>query len=173
MIMSEYIHIGKIVASFGLKGELIIHHALKKKLSFKNIEALFIEDKKESYLPYFIQTSKAKDQEDIFVTLESIDSKEAAQKLIKKNVWLLGEDFRKMAGKTAPISLLGYAIIDDGKNLGTINEVIEQPHQILVQLMINGKEALIPLHEESLKKIDHKKKEVHVILPDGLLEIYC
>ena len=170
--MNNYINIGKIVASFGLKGELIIHHALKKKLSFKSIEALFIEDRKESYLPYFIQTSKAKDQEDIFVTLETIDTKEAAQKLIKKNVWLLEEDFRKMVGKTAPISLLGYVIIDHGKNIGVIDEVIEQPHQILVQIIFNGKEALITLHEESLKKIDHPKKEVHVVLPDGLLEIY-
>jgi 16S rRNA processing protein RimM len=38
--------------------------------------------------------------------------------------------------------------------------------------MYQGNEALIPLHEESLEKIDKKKKQVHVKLPDGLLDIY-
>ena len=31
------------------------------------------------------------------------------------------------------------------------------------------KEVLIPLHEESLKKLDHKKKQVIVELPELLL----
>ena len=41
-----------------------------------------------------------------------------------------------------------------------------------MQLTMNNKEVLIPLNESTLKKIDRKKKEVHVNLPDGLLEIY-
>jgi 16S rRNA processing protein RimM len=56
--------------------------------------------------------------------------------------------------------------------LSPIEEVINQPHQILLRITLKGKEVLIPLHEESLDKIDHVKKQVHVILPDGLLEIY-
>lgn len=42
--------------------------------------------------------------------------------------------------------------------IGIIEEVIEQPHQILLTIQINGKEALIPLHEETLDNIDHTKK---------------
>jgi 16S rRNA processing protein RimM len=38
--------------------------------------------------------------------------------------------------------------------------------------MYKGKEALIPIHEQSLLKIDKKKKQVHVEIPDGLLDIY-
>jgi 16S rRNA processing protein RimM len=34
------------------------------------------------------------------------------------------------------------------------------------------KEVLIPLNEKTLKKIDRKKKQVYVTLPEGLLEIY-
>ena len=50
--------------------------------------------------------------------------------------------------------------------------MIEQPQQVLLQLTTNNKEVLIPVNESTLKKIDRKKKEVHVVLPDGLLEIY-
>ncbi len=35
-----------------------------------------------------------------------------------------------------------------------------------------GKEALIPLHEEFLLKVDKRKKQVVVELPDGLLDIF-
>jgi 16S rRNA processing protein RimM len=43
--MTEYFKIGKLAASTGLKGELILQHNLGKKTSFKGLEAIFIEDK--------------------------------------------------------------------------------------------------------------------------------
>lgn len=170
--MSEYINIGKFVAAFGLTGELILKHALGKKITFKEGEILFIEDKKTSYLPYFIQTSKAKNNEETAIQLEDFGTREKAQTLVKKGVWLPEEDFRKLVAKDSPIGLIGYKLIDEGKNIGVIDEVIEQPHQVLLQLTIDEKEVLVPLHDETLININHKKKEVHVILPDGLLDVY-
>lgn len=170
--MDQYINIGKIVAGFGLKGEVILKHALGRKTILKDIEAIFVEVNKGSYLPYFVESSKARDHEETYVKLEGIDTRESAGRLITKNVWLLDEDFRKLAGKSAPISLLGYQLLSNEDDLGPIEEVIEQPHQVLLRISLDGKEALIPLHAETLDKIDHKKKEVHVTLPDGLLDIY-
>jgi 16S rRNA processing protein RimM len=37
---------------------------------------------------------------------------------------------------------------------------------------LNKKEVLIPINESFLKKIDHKKKEVVVELPEGLIDVY-
>lgn len=170
--MNDYIHIGKMVASFGLNGDLILKHALGKKTILKGVEAIFVEENKGSYLPYFIESSRAKNEEETYVKLEGINSKESASRLTPRNVWLLDADFRKLAGKTAPISLLGFQLISDTEKLGPIEEIIEQPHQVLLRISLDGKEALIPLHAETLNRIDHKKKEVHVVLPDGLLDIY-
>ena len=169
----DYINIGKVVAVFGLKGEVIVQHALGKKTTFKKIEALFIEEMKGSYLPYFIEDSKIKSDTEIYIKLEGINAKEAAHKLNHKQVWLAEEDFRKLAGKAAPIAMLGFTLINEGNAIGVIEEVIEQPHQLLVRIEYKNKEALIPLHEESLDKVDNKKREVHVTLPDGLLDLYA
>lgn len=169
---ANYINIGKTVAVFGLKGELIIQHALGKKTALKGIEAVFIEEAKGSYLPYFLQQSKEKGAHDIYIKLEGVDTKEAAQKLTQKQVWLLEEDFRKLADKSAPIGLLGYMLVNEGAEIGLVAEVIEQPHQVLLRIDYKNKEALIPLHEETLDKIDRTKKRIHVTLPDGLLEVY-
>jgi len=169
---NNYINIGKIVSAHGLSGEVILKHALGKKTSFKEAEVVFVEQVKGSYLPHFIASSKAKTTEETIMQFDDIDSREKALKLIKKQVWLTEEEFTKYAAKSSPIALLGFMLINEGEKIGIIDEVIEQPHQVLLTIKINGKEALIPLHEETLDNIDRKKKEVHVTLPDGLLEIY-
>lgn len=170
--MTNYINIGKLVGAFGLKGEVVLLHNLGKKTSLKGLQTIFIEVKKEEMLPYFIEGIRIKNDSELFVKLEGINTKEAAQKLIQKPVWLIEEVFHQYAGKSAPISLLGFHIIDHDTDLGEILEVIEQPHQLLCRIDLDGKEALIPVHEESLLKIDKKKKQVLVELPDGLLDVF-
>jgi 16S rRNA processing protein RimM len=38
-------------------------------------------------------------------------------------------------------------------------------------IMMNGKEVLIPIHENSLEKIDKKNRKLYVNLPQGLLDL--
>lgn len=168
----EYFKTGKLVAASGLKGELIFKHELGKKTSLKDLKAIFIEDKKDSFLPWFIESAKIKNETEIYLKLEGVETREAAAKLSPKEVWMTEADFKKYAAKSAPASLLGYTIYNSKDKLSEVLEVIEQPHQLLCRLEINSKEVLIPINESFLKKIDHKKKEVIVELPDGLLEIY-
>lgn len=170
--MAEYFKIGKLVAAFGVNGQLILQHELGKKTSLKGLEAIFIEEKKKSFLPWFIESVKIKSDNEIYLNLGGISNREAALKITQKEVWLPEADFKKFAAKSAPANLLGYSIIENEKELGSILEVIEQPHQMLCRIEINTKEVLIPLHAGTLKKIDHKKRQVIVALPDGLLEIY-
>lgn len=170
--MAEYFKIGKLVAVHGLTGELLLKHELGKKTSLKGLQAIFIEEKKNSFIPWFLESAKSKNDSEVYLKIEGINTREAAIKLTQKEIWVPEVDFKKFAAKSAPASLLGYTIIDNNKPLGEILELIEQPHQLLCRLEIKGKEVLIPLHAETLKKVNHTKKEVLVELPDGLLEIY-
>ena len=147
-------------------------HELGKKTSLKGLQAIFVEEKKSSFIPWFIETTKIKSDEEIYIKLEGINTREAAIKLAQKKVWLPEADYKKFASRSSPAGLLGYTIIDNNNPIGEILEVIEQPHQLLCRLEIKGKEVLIPLHEESLQKVDHTKKQVLVELPEGLLEVY-
>lgn len=170
--MTEYFKIGRLVAVHGLKGELVLKHELGKKTSLKGLPAIFIEEKKNTFLPWFIESAKIKSGNEIYIKLEGVDVREAALKLTQKHVWLPESDFKKFVVKSAPANLLGYTITNNKVPLGEILELIEQPHQLLCRLEIKGKEVLIPLHEQTLQKINHKNKEIVVDLPDGLLDIY-
>jgi 16S rRNA processing protein RimM len=170
--MNNYFKIGRLAATFGLEGELVLEHSLGKKTSLKGLENIFIEETKDSFLPYFIESTKIKNDKEVYVKLEGISAKETAKPFIKKEVWLHENDFKKFAANAAPISLLGFMVINEDEELGEVCEVIEQPHQVLCKIMLNGKETLIPVHEDSLEKIDKKNRKLFVNLPDGLLDIY-
>jgi 16S rRNA processing protein RimM len=170
--MTEYFKIGKFVTTFGLKGELVLKHNLGKKTSLKGLKAIFIEEKKESFIPWFVESTKIKNEEETYLKLEGVNVKEQAVKLTQKEVWLPEEDFKKFSAKSSPINLLGFEMIEEDTVLGKIVEVIEQPHQLLCRVDISGKEAYIPLHGETIVRIDRKNARVIVALPPGLLEIY-
>ncbi|MCW3114466.1 MAG: rRNA processing protein RimM [Segetibacter sp.] len=170
--MKDYFSIGKIVASHGLTGEVVLQHALGKKTDLKGLQTIFIEERKDSFLPYFVEDTTAKNQQEVYIKLEGFNTKESARRLNQKEVWLLKADFDKFAANSSPISLLGFMMINEGEEIGEITEVIEQPMQVLCKIIYQGNEALIPIHEESLEKIDKKNKRVYVDLPEGLLDIY-
>ena len=132
--MDEYIHIGKLVAAVGLKGELLLKHVLGKKTIFKQGEVLFIETEKNIQLPYFIETSNSKNNTETILKLEGVNTKDQATKLLQKKIWLVKDEFEKYVSKTAPVNLMGFSVIENKKVLGQVEAVIEQPQQILLQL---------------------------------------
>ena len=170
--MSQNIKIGKFVASHGLKGELVLVHNLGKKSDLKDLAAVFVKEGKDNFLPYFIEKVTARTNTESYVKLEKVDSKESAKRFYPKEVWLAEEDFHKYAAEASAISLLGYTLINGSDDLGEIIEVLEQPHQLLCTILYKGNEALIPVHDDNLLKMDPKNKKVYVEVPDGLLEIY-
>lgn len=170
--MNSYRNIGKLVGSFGLKGEMVLLHHLGKKTALKGLEIVFLEQRKDELIPYFIESAKIKNEEEIYLKLEGISSREDTQKYLQKEVWLTQEMFDKYAGKSSPIFLVGFQLMEAGVLIGEILEIIEQPHQVLARIDLQGKEALIPLNEQTLLKIDRKTRLVQVQLPDGLLDIY-
>lgn len=171
----EYIQIGKLVATHGIKGDLILEHAVGDRLkpgALGQIKALFIEPVKGAYIPYFVEKITPRSSAEWLVKLEGTDTKEAARLLVRKNAWLQRKDFDAMMDGFQPVALVGYLVVSDGQILSEVEEVIEQPHQILLKITYQQKEVLIPLHSETLKKVDPNHRKVHVSLPDGLLEIY-
>lgn len=170
--MENYLTIGKIVATFGVKGELVLSHHLGDDASLEGVSALFIEEITGKFIPYFLLSAKPRNEGEMLILLEGFDTPEQAKKFVKKKVWLLEADVKKSASVSAPISLMGFTMYEKKKLLGKVMEVIEQPTQLLLSIEMEGKEVLVPINETTLERIDHKNQKIFVVLPDGLLDIY-
>jgi 16S rRNA processing protein RimM len=118
--MNHYFKIGKLAASTGLKGELVLQHNLGKKTTLKGLQAVFLEDKKDSFIPYFLQSARIRNDHETVIKLEGVDFEEAARKLTPKEVWLAEEDFKKFAAKSSPSAFLGFNIINNNEDLGEL-----------------------------------------------------
>ena len=82
--MENYFKIGKLVATYGLKGQIILQHSLGKKTSLKAWKTFLSKKKKIAFIPYFIESAKIKNETETYVKFEGIAGKEAARNLLKK-----------------------------------------------------------------------------------------
>lgn len=169
---SALIHIGKIAATVGIQGEVLLVHVLGKKVIFKKGDVVFIETEKNIRIPFFVESSKARTDKETLLKFEDIHTREAGHVLLQKQLHVNAQLFDAHVSKQAPLRLLGFMVVNFGQEVGKVTGVIEQPHQILLETSYKGSTALIPLHEASLKNIDEKKRIIHVELPEGLLDLY-
>lgn len=170
--MDNYFKIGRLAASIGLEGEIILEHNLGKKTDLAGVQAIFLNSTDGKFLPYFLASAKASKTNEVIIKLEDIHTMESARKLTPKDVWLSEKDFNHHRSDKSPVALLGFHIISQGKDLGEIIEIFDMPHQILCTIIINEKEVLIPIHPANTIKLDKKNKAIEVDVPDGLLEIF-
>ena len=166
------IRCGKIVATHGLGGDLILTHITGKKAWLKPGDVLFVALKKESYIPHFVANIKSATEKEIILHLEETESVEVARKLVGKEVFVQ-EDILVKGAQDSPLLWIGFEVIDEvSGSLGAIEDIYQTAQQWLAQVRVNGKEALLPIIEQTLRKVDLKKKQVFVVMPDGLLEVY-
>ncbi len=168
----EFFSVGKFTNTFGTNGQLVLKHSLGKKTNLKGLQVIMVEVRRNDLVPYFIIETKLKSDTEVFITLEDITSKEKAQRLASRPVWFKDSDFKIFVAASSSLSMLGFMLFDNEKQLSEIVEIIEQPHQILAKIIYIEKEMLIPIHENFIIKIDNKKKQVILNLPEGLLDIF-
>ena len=112
-----------------------------------------MKKKKIHFFLILFRSTKIKNEKEIFVSLEGIGSKRGSAVSDKKRSMVeLKMILKNLRQSAAPISFLGFTIVSDKEELGEVTEVIEQPHQVLCEIIIEGKEVLIPIHEDSLRK---------------------
>jgi 16S rRNA processing protein RimM len=166
------IRIGKIVATHGINGSLILTHVVGTSNWLKKDHVLHIEMTKGSYIPYFISQFKANNNKEYIINVEDIDKIESAKKLVTKFVYV-EESILKGFEKQSPLLWIGFNLIDanDGE-IGKIEDVHQTGNQWLAKLTYKTKEVLVPLIDQTIDDVNIKTKTINMTLPDGLLDVY-
>lgn len=170
--MRPMIRIGKIVATHGVNGALILKHVVGNSIWMHKDNILFIELRKDSYVPYFVKEARATGDEEYIVNVEDTDTVEAAKKLVGKQVYVK-EDILQGKADSSPLLWIGFSMVDKKLGaLGVIEDVMQTGAQWLAKIQVNNKEVLVPLVDELVLDVNIKNRFVRVELPDGLIELY-
>ena len=165
-------YVGKIVKTHGLKGEVTLRIDNEQ---FDEIEELnyFLLDINDKLIPYFVENITFHSNKS-FVLFQDLKTLEAANQLVGISVYLPldllpeknGNDFYSH-------EVVDFLVIDEEKGeLGKVQEIIEYPTQSLIQIVINGKEVLIPIHGDIIQDVNREEKKIYIKAPNGLIDMY-
>ncbi len=165
------IRVGKIVATHGLQGTMVLSHVAGKSNWLKQDHVLFIAIHKDSNIPYFVSQAKRISDSEYHIIVEDIDTVEAAKKMVGKHVFV-EEDILGKASTDTPLLWIGFNIVDAEKgSLGSLTDVVQTGHQWLGTIVHDGKEVLIPLIPQMIVEVNLRNKYIRMNLPEGLLDI--
>jgi 16S rRNA processing protein RimM len=174
MDTSDYYLFGYIKKTVDHQGEVIIVLDVDDALLYHDIKSFFIE-LPDGLIPFFVERFQLRSGNEAQVQLEGIDNEEAALNLKGKQIWLPLSQLPALSANNFYFhEVIHWKMVDEKYgDIGTITDIFDNFMQPLFQIKhSSGKEILIPLHDDILKKVDRAEKRIEVMLPEGLLEVY-
>lgn len=164
--------VGKISGVSGLQGAVVLRQIIDNTNWLKKGDVLFIELKRDSFIPFFVETAKSTNKEEYLLTLDDVNSADEAKPLVNKTVYVK-EEVLETADVDSPLMYIGYNLVDKTRGgIGEIQDILQVGVQWIAQLTVDEKEVLIPLAEEIIIDVNKRNKFIRMDLPDGLLDVY-
>ena len=172
MTKNDCFFFGKITKTHGLNGEITIKLDVANPADFAELRYLLV-DEKGNLIPYFIEYQKISGDK-MFVRLQDVNNMEQAVTFLGKAVFLPNELMPQLAEDEFYYQdIVGFKLIDIIKGeIGEISDVLEYPTQAVIQVMKDGKEVLIPIHDDIIQKVNKKAKTLTVNAPEVLIDMY-
>lgn len=162
--------IGTLAKLHGFKGNymMISENALHDDIT--NWESVFL-DIEGLLVPFFINHVAVVSETSAIIGFEDIDSSEKAKEFLYSKVYQLVS----LTGTTEnlpPKDVTGYRIVDRQQGeIGRIAEILDYNQNLLFRILKGKQEILIPVNEEIIVTVNHRKKEIVIDAPEGLLDI--
>ena len=165
------INLGKIVGTFGIKGELKIYPLTNYKEMFLDFEYLLLSNGKDLQK---VNVEKARIHKNtVIVLFEGITSINQAQDFIGKEIYI-EESLMPELDETEEyvFKLLGMKVyLENDEILGSITDVFDNgAHSIYEITDDKGKEILIPVIDDTIISRDFNEGKMVVKLLPGLLD---
>lgn len=174
MLINDCFQLGQIVKSHGFKGELISIWDVDSPSVYKNIKEVFI-DINGKLIRYEIEKLKLLDNNAALIKFKDIDEEELSKFLINRFLYLPISYLPQLSDTQFYFhEIIGFHVIDAHKgNIGKVVKVLDMPQQDILQIINeSGKEILIPITDETIKKVNRTEKQLMVEAPEGLIDIY-
>lgn len=163
--MKDYVYIGKIVDTHGIKGELRILSSFERKdIVFISGNKLYLGDELEEKIISSYRHHKNFEM----VVFEGINNINEVLKYLKKSVYFKRDDLKLNDKEYLIEDLIDYNVIENNILIGKVIDIVYNNSNIL--LSIDGtKNFYIPLNSNYVLKVDTKNKEIIVENIKGLM----
>ena len=155
--MDEFIYIGKIVNTHGLKGEVRIlsNFDFKDKVFTPGIK-YYLGRKKEEMLVNTYRHHKNFEM----VTFDGYNDINEVLRLKGLYVYIKRSDLKLDADEYLDSDLIGLKVIVDGTENGIITNVRDSGNNKFLVIDTDQKQVFIPYQKEFIKKIDLEKQQI-------------
>jgi 16S rRNA processing protein RimM len=173
--MLEYLKIGQIIKSHGIKGEVKVMPLTDDITRFKKIESAYIvESSIKNYDDIDKYVKKISNiriaDKTVIMKIENIDNRDDADKLKKYFLVVDRADAVELPDDHYFIGdLFGCNVYENDILVGTVNDVIQTgSNDIYVIKTTSNKELLIPALKTIVKNVSIPDRRIDVEIPKGL-----
>lgn len=163
----EYVYIGKIVNTHGIKGELRLLSDFKyKERVFLEGRRIYIGEDHEEEVIASYRHHKVFDM----ITLKGYNNINQVLKYLNCNVYVKKFDLSLTADEYLDSDLVDLNIVLDNKEVGRVLAIKEVgKNNKVIEAVINNKKTLIPYHKDFIRKIDIANKLIELNLIEGMI----
>ena len=170
---SDCVKVGFVQKPHGIHGELVIRFEEQYYETLEECPTLFLEID-NLLVPFFISEEglRFKSGEAVIANLEWVDSDKKAKALCGLSVFVYQDEVVEFEDEMSPNALVGYQLFDETLGLiGEITEVNNFSGNVLLSVVYQGKEAMIPLNEDLIIRLDEDLREIELQIPEGLFDL--
>ena len=168
---TNHVKIGTVVSKHGYKGDIKISVSSNNLVTFPDLKYLFIE-LDDCFIPFKIDNVRSFSKNVLIVKLEEIRSEDEVDEVIHKNIYVDSTEIESNIDSGFFYNdLINFEVITDSKKIGRIENINSKLPQPVFEIIYDSRKALIPIHEDLIKKIDKKNRIIYLDIPNGLLEI--
>lgn len=168
--MQEFLEIGQIVNTFGIKGMLKIKPFTDDITRFDRLKKVYVETNKVKKEYEIEEVKYHKDM--VLIKFKGIDKVEEAEILRNSYLKVNRKDEPKLEeGTYYIVDLIGLDVYsDEGKLLGKLNDIFNYGSSDIYEVKNElGKQLLLPAISDVIKEINLQERKIVVHILEGLI----
>lgn len=160
--------VGKILGTHGIKGELKV----KSDTSFNRFEKgsiLYIETYPKKYYKIVIDSHRVHQDFDL-ISFNGFANINDVLEFVGKDLYVKNHEKKINSDKLYYEEIIDCVVFDEeGNEHGMVNDIIEVPQGILLEIVKDDKTSLVPYVKEFVLNVDVENKKILLHLIEGLL----
>ncbi len=172
MAYNAEIQLGRILKVYGNDGSVTVKLERQFIENIPEVESVFIITEGRP-VPFFLSEVFYNGGESAIVRFDTYDSIEKVREFCGCSIFLTSVPDDIATDLPAASHVVGFTVVLPDRSIaGTISSIIENPAQwLLVVTSPEGKEILIPFHEDLVKKVNRRSRIIVMDIPEGLTGI--